>query len=388
MTQAMAAKLSPPRLSQPEGIAVDRAGNVYFADAAVHRVRKIATDGSIQTVAGTGVAGFAGDGGPANAALLNQPYGLALDQAGNLYIADLGNARVRKVAADGTIQTVAGGGTLPATTTGQGGPATSAQLTQPRNVTLDAAGSLYISDFGANQVYQVNTSGILSLVAGTGTAGFSGVGTSALLAELNAPAGLTVDPMGALYIADSGNNRVRKVYNGVIITVFNTPAPTGVALDSTGMLYIAAAGFFGTVVQQISRSRIGAGCDAGFRRQHLFHFGRVRTGDSKRRQLDHNCWQRRLLPNFGGDGGPATSAELDSPSGIAVDSAGNWYIADSCQQSHPQGDASRSNQHHRGHGRSRAAERAARHRDRWHRTISTSPTQATTRFASSRPAER
>jgi sugar lactone lactonase YvrE len=198
-------------LSQPEGIAVDGSGNVYFADAAVHLVRKIAPGGSIQTIAGTGVAGFAGDGGPASAALLNQPYGLALDPAGNLYIADLGNARVRKVAVDGTIQTVAGGGALPATSTGQGGPSTSVQLVQPRNVALGGDGSLYISDFGANQVYQVATTGILSLMAGTGTAGYSGVGTSALLAELNAPAGLTVDPTGALYIADSGNNRVRKV---------------------------------------------------------------------------------------------------------------------------------------------------------------------------------
>lgn len=315
-------------LSQPEGIVVDRAGNIYFTDAAVPRVRKIATDGTIETVAGTGVAGFAGDGGPASAALLNQPYGLALDATGNLYIADLGNARVRKVAADGTIQTVAGGGTLPAATTGLGGPATSAQLAQPRNVTLDAAGTLYIADFGANQVYRVDTGGILTLVAGTGTAGFSGVGTSALLAELKAPAGLTVDPMGALYIADSGNNRVRKVYNGVIITVLNTPAPTGVALDSTGMLYVAAAGFFGTVVQQISGV-------ASARDVTVDSLGNIYlTSGAFVQEIPSGGSLTTIagsgdLPNFGGDGGPATSAELDSPSGFAVDSAGNWYIADS-----------------------------------------------------------
>ena len=313
--------------SQPEGIAVDRSGNVYVADAAIHQVRKIAVDGSIQTVAGTGVAGFAGDGGPASAALLNQPYGLAVDPTGNLYIADLGNARVRKIAVDGTIQTVAGGGALPATSTGQGGLSTLVQLVQPRNVALGNDGSLYISDFGANQVYQVATNGTLSLMAGTGTAGFSGVGTSALLAELNAPAGLTVDPSGALYIADSGNGCVRKVSNGAIITVFNTPSPTGVALDSTGILYVAAAGYFGSVVQPIPGltsardvtldSSGNIYVTSGAFVSKIPSSGIVATiagnGDS---------------PYFGGDGGPATAALLYSPSQIAVDSSGNWYISD------------------------------------------------------------
>jgi uncharacterized protein (TIGR03437 family) len=314
-------------LSQPEGIAVDRTGNVYVADAAVHRVRKIAPDGSIQTVAGTGVAGFAGDGGPARSALLNQPYGLALDHAGNLYIADLGNARVREVMIDGTIQTAAGGGALPATNTGQGGPATTAQLSQPRNVALDAADSLYISDFGANQVYRVTSNGILSLVAGTGTAGFSGVGTSALLAELDAPAGLTIDPTGALYFADSGNKRVRKVFDGVIITVFNTPGPTGVALDSSGMLYVAAASYFGTVSQQIAG--IASARDVTLDAAGNIYF----TSGVYVMEIPSGGGATAIAgsgasPDFSGDGGPATSAQLSTPSGIAVDSTGNWYIAD------------------------------------------------------------
>ena len=314
-------------LSQPEGIAVDHAGNVYVAEAANHRVRMIATDGSIHTVVGTGTPGFAGDGGQASAALLNQPYGLAIDSVGNLYIADLGNSRVRKVAVDGNIQTVAGGGTLPAANTGQGGPATMAQLMQPRNVALDGTGSLYISDFGANQVYQVTSGGMLSLVAGTGTAGFSGVGTSALLAQLNAPAGLATDSSGAVYIADSANNLVRKVYNGVIIDVFNTPAPTGVAVGSNGLLYVAAAGYFGTVVQQISAvasardvtvdSSGNAYATSGAFVLEASSSGMVTTiAGSGNSQF------------FGGDGGQASAAELNSPSGITVDSIGNWYIAD------------------------------------------------------------
>jgi uncharacterized protein (TIGR03437 family) len=314
-------------LSQPEGIAVDRSGDVYVADAGAHRVRKITTGGSIQTVAGTGVAGFAGDGGPGNAALLNQPYGLALDSAGNLYIADLGNARVRKVAPDGAIQTVAGGGALPATSTGQGSLATTVQLNQPRNVTLDGMGSLYISDFGANQIYQVASTGTVSLVAGTGAAGFSGAGTSAVLAELNAPAGLAVDLNGALYFADSGNNLVRKIYNGVIVTVFNTPGPTGVALDSAGMLWVAAADYFGTVAQPIPGM-------AAARDLTVDPSGNIyATAGALVLELPSGGGVTTIAgsgnsPGFGGDGGPAAAAHLDSPSGIAADSSGNWYIAD------------------------------------------------------------
>jgi uncharacterized protein (TIGR03437 family) len=318
-------------LSQPEGIAVDSSGNVYFADAAAQRVYKIAVDGSLRTVAGTGVGGFSGDGGPASAALLNQPYGLALDPAGNLYIADLGNARVRKIGTDGSIQTVAGGGVLPGASTGQGGPATLAQLAEPRNVALGADGSLYISDFGANQVYQVSIGGTLSLAAGTGTAGFSGGGTSALLAELNAPAGLAVDASGALYIADSGNNYVRKVYDGVITAVFPTHEPTGLALDSTGLLYVAAASYFGTVIQPISgvASARDVALDAS---GHIYFTSGQLVYEISNLGTATAIAGSGNSPSLGGDGGAATSAQLNSPSGVAVSasaaSSGNFYLAD------------------------------------------------------------
>src|SRR5271170_5945315 len=171
--------------SQTEGIAVDSQGNIYVADADANRVRKIASNGTISTVAGTGVPGFAGDGGPANAAMLNQPYGLALDPAGNLFIADLGNARVREMTVNGNIHTVAGGRSLPQGATALGGPVVDATFTAPRNVTLDPDGTLYISDFGANIVYRVSPAGNLTVLAGTGTAGYSGDASSSNLAQLN-----------------------------------------------------------------------------------------------------------------------------------------------------------------------------------------------------------
>ncbi len=314
-------------LGQPEGVALDGAGNIYIADAAASRVRKIALNGTIQTFAGTGTAGFSGDGGPATAAALNQPYGLAFDHFGNLYIADLGNGRVRKVTSDGTIQTVAGGGTLPATSQAQGGPATSAQLMQPRNVTIDTADNLYISDFGANQVYSVGTNGTLTLVAGNGVAGFSGDGMGALIAQLNAPAGLAVDGTGSVYIADSANNRVRKVSSGVIITVFNTPSPTGLALDAAGTLYIAASSYFGTLSQQISSitSAVDVAVDV---LGDLFATSGTNVLEIPAGGTLTTIAGSGAALNFGGDNGPSISAQLNSPSSAAQDSSGNWYIAD------------------------------------------------------------
>jgi trimeric autotransporter adhesin len=313
-------------LSQAEGIAVDSVGAIYVADADDNRVRRIGLDGTIQTVAGTGVAGFAGDGGPANAALLSHPYGLAIDAIGNLYIADLGNARIRMVTIDGVIQTIAGGGTLPPRTDGYGGPAMNAQLLEPRNVALDSNGSLYISDFGVHRVYRVS-GGTLITMAGSGDAGYSGDGSSALFAHLNAPAGLALDSTGALYIADSGNNCIRKVYRGIITTTYSVAAPTGLAIDGAGSLYIAAAGYFGTLSS--ANLSIASARDVAVDRASNVY---VTTGsfvvqaiaDGSATTIAGNGASRY----FGGDNGPATIARLHSPSGVALDSSGNWYIAD------------------------------------------------------------
>ena len=219
---------------------------------------------------------------------------------------------------DGNIQTVAGGGTLAATSQAQGGPAASAQLMQPRNVTIDSAGNLYISDFGANQVYSVGTNGTLTLVAGSGIAGLSGDGMGALVAQLNSPAGLAVDATGSLYIADSGNNRVRKVSNGVIITVFNTPSPTGLALDSTGTLHIAASSYFGTLSQQ--NPRITSAVDVAVDQLgDLFATSGTNVLEIPANgQLTTIAGSGAVL-NFGGDNGPAISAGLNAPSSVVMD---------------------------------------------------------------------
>jgi len=181
-------------LSQPEGIAVDSRGIIYIADADDHRIRKITADGNIYTIGGNGFAGFSGDGGPATAAQLNSPYGLCLDRSGNLYIADLGNARIRKISTDGSITTVAGGGTVAAV---EGGIATAAKLRSPRNVAVDSAGNLYASDFDGGRVYRVSPGGTIVTVAGGGTT-YPSPSAVALQAMLRYPAGIAVDSSGIL----------------------------------------------------------------------------------------------------------------------------------------------------------------------------------------------
>ncbi|HEY6390115.1 MAG TPA: hypothetical protein VIX89_02485 [Bryobacteraceae bacterium] len=314
-------------MSQTEGIAVYK-GALYVADADDNRVRKITLDGNIQTIAGTGAAGFSGDGGPADAAMLDHPYGLAIDLAGNLFIADLGNARIRKISLNGTIQTVAGGGLIPAGTNGDNNPAVSVQLMQPRNIALDPDGTLYISDFGANRVYRLSAGGTLTTFAGTGNAGFAGDGAAAFAAQLKSPAGLASDTIGNVFICDSGNNRIRKVNRGVISTVYTIAGPTGIAINQSGTLYIAAANYFGTQFRSIPgvTSPQDVTLDAsGNAYATTGQVIRKITVDGTVSAIAGNTTARY----FGGDNGPATSARLHAPTGIAVDELGNWYVADS-----------------------------------------------------------
>ncbi len=247
-------------LIQPLGVAVDPAGNVYIADEGSNRIRKVNTAGIISTIAGNGKQGFNGDGGPATSASLYEPSGVAVDPAGNVYIADAGNLRIRKVDTAGTITTIAGNGKEGFS--GDGGPAPSAELTFPVEVAVDPAGNVYIADEGSNRIRKVNTAGTISTIAGNGKDGFNGDGGPATSASLNDPRGVAVDAAGNVYISDRGNNRIRKVDTaGIISTIAGNDkegfsgdgglaisaslsAPREVAVDAAGNVYISDAGNF------------------------------------------------------------------------------------------------------------------------------------------------
>ncbi len=304
----------------PFGVAVDEVGNLFIADQNNLRIRKVDTNGVITTVAGNGTSGFSGDGGAATNAALFYPYGVAADGSGNLLIADRDDQRIRKVDTNGIITTVAGNGIRDFS--GDGGASTDAALRFPYGVTVDGVGNLFIADSLNQRVRKVDTNGIINTVAGSGgfSGGFSGDGGAAVNAALRAPRGVAVDGEGNLLIADVSNQRIRKVdTNGVITTVAGNGTynfsgdggaatnatlkfPEGVAVDAVGNFFIAD--------------------------QDNHRIRKVNTSGVITTVAGKGPSDQYGNGSFTGDGGPATSAALSSPSGVAVDSAGNLFIAD------------------------------------------------------------
>jgi sugar lactone lactonase YvrE len=308
-------------LDTPWDVTLDVVGNLYIADNLNNRIRKVdAKTDIITTVAGDGIAGYNGDGESAVAAEVNYPYGVGTDAAGNLYISDSGNYRIRRVdAVTGIITTVAGNGTKGFS--GDGGPATDAELAGNVGIALNQKGDLYFADVRNQRVRRVDAAtGVITTVAGNGTDGYSGDGGPATAAELGAPWNVKLDTAGNLYISDVGDYCVRKVdaSTSIITTVAgngnqgNTgdggPAtsaeflyPYGIALDVSGNLYIAEYG--ANVTSRVRRVDAVTGIITAFA-------GNGTLG-------------------FSGDGGPALNAELSNPTGMTVDANGDLYIADS-----------------------------------------------------------
>jgi uncharacterized protein (TIGR03437 family) len=299
-------------------VAVDAAGNIYIADTGNHAVRKVGADGVITAFAGlTGNPGLSGDGGPATAAKLRGPTGLAVDKAGNLYICDTSNNRIRKVDSKGVITTVAGSDTVFSSGVGDGGTAVNANLSLPRGVLPDASGNLYIADTGNHRVRKVDANGIITTFAGNGTtsngAGTVGDGASAVLAVVG-PAALALDATGNLHIADSLNHLIRKVSGGNITSVAGIGLngysgdgalaikatlnqPQGLVIDASGNIFIADSG--NMVIRKV-------GTD-----------GNISTVAGNG---DYGSY---------GDGGPAGAAQLSDPTGLALANNGRIYIAGS-----------------------------------------------------------
>jgi sugar lactone lactonase YvrE len=221
-------------LNNPQGIAVDRAGNILIADTYNRVVRRLDRNGTLTVIAGS-VAGLSGDGGPAIEAQLNLPMAVTVGPDGGVYVSDAANSRVRRITADGKIQTVAGFGVGEgiggAGFAGDGGPAEKAKLFSPADVKVNAAGDLYISDSGNNRI-RVIRAGVITTLAGSGRAGFSGDGKEAVAAELNTPQKIAIAKDGSVFIADRANHRVRKVdARGFIATVAGEGKPTGMIFD-------------------------------------------------------------------------------------------------------------------------------------------------------------
>ncbi|MFZ9887980.1 MAG: hypothetical protein ACO3JL_10800 [Myxococcota bacterium] len=301
-TTVLSGQVEPSIALQPQGVAVDARGRVFVSDLSQHRIVRVDETGAV-VIAGTGVAGYAGDNGLATDAQLDGPFGVHADPSGRVYIADRNNHRVRMIDLDGTIRTIAGTGT--AGTGGDGNPAVNAELDSPRGVTTDAAGLVYIADTGNHRIRRINALGIMETVAGTGSAGLSGDGAAASAATLSGPWDGDVALDGTIYIADRGNKAVRAVRGGVISTLLAAGETVeGLALTfPNGIAHDWGGGFFVTDANNNRVLHVAANGTSTV----------VAGGGSG---------------DAVGDGGPTRSAVLYGPIGIAASENGSYFIAD------------------------------------------------------------
>ena len=356
------------KISASTGVAVDTFSNLFIADSGNHCVRKVGTNNIIKTIAGNGVAGFSGDGGSGTNATLANLQNLALDAAGNLFVADIGNSRIREIGTNGIIATMAG------RELNDGDFASNATINSPNGIACDSAGNLYIADSYNNRIRKVDTNGIITTVAGNGVSSFSGDGTAATDASLNQPYDIALDVEGNLFIADSYNQRVRKVdTNGIISSVAGTGLrgfsgdgglainaklfqPYGVAVDKHGSFLIADAfnnrirgvGTDGIISTVAGSGSFGFSGDGGAATNAAIAYpwavaldaaGNLFISDffnRRIRQVDTNGITSTVAGNgsysYSGDGGLATNASISSPRALGLDSSGNILIADSNYQ--------------------------------------------------------
>jgi uncharacterized protein (TIGR03437 family) len=357
------------QLHLPMGVAVDQYFNVYIADTGDNTIRQVTADGNIATIAGDSFPSYQGDAGLAIAAELHNPEDVAVDSSGNIYIADTANAYIRKVTTDGNINYIAGDGSIGYS--GDGGYATSADLIAPFALVVDSSGNVYFAENGDSRIRRIDAKSLdISTVAGNGTNGFSGDGSTAINAEMNSPTGLALDSAGNLYIADSLNCRIRKVTSGGNISTIvgngtlsysgdgglasqaQLNAPQGVAADAAGNLYVAdtlnnvvrKVSPNGTIANFAGNGGVGSSGDGSAATSAQLHgpqglavdaSGNVFIADTlnaKVRKVSASGIISTVAgsgtPGYGGDGGAAASAQLNLPIGVAVDSSGNLYIAD------------------------------------------------------------